>query len=380
MDLKALLRGSEFWRTLPKKSLFAALAAVFFLFASSGFILDSRNTNASTSWILSLDIFTRGCLGVAWAFFGIRRMIKSMIALAVAQVGVLWWLHLLHRQLPELPGGLALHSILQRDAIGAIALVVAGYALSLAFFQWEGRRYFAEYSEAQLAGRIHRALVPIIHCRIDNFEIYGASVPSGQVGGDLVDVVEVDHGWLGYVADVSGHGVPSGVLMTMTKSAARMKLACGGDSNQLLDELNHVLKPMTTPNMFITFAYVNWMGGPELRFGLAGHLPLLHFQKLAGIVEELFVSNLPLCILPDQHFISAPVQIEAGDIVAIVTDGFTEICDSGDEEFGLEPIKRTLIDRHESSLEQISDDIRGRALAYGKQIDDQTVLLVRRLR
>jgi hypothetical protein len=35
----------------------AALADVFCLFVSSGFILDGRNTNVSTSWILSLDIF-----------------------------------------------------------------------------------------------------------------------------------------------------------------------------------------------------------------------------------------------------------------------------------------------------------------------------------
>jgi serine phosphatase RsbU (regulator of sigma subunit) len=47
--------------------------------------------------------------------------------------------------------------------------------------------------------------------------MFGAS---GDVGGDLVDLVEQDKGWLGYVADVSGHGVSPGVVMGMFKSDA----------------------------------------------------------------------------------------------------------------------------------------------------------------
>jgi hypothetical protein len=75
-------------------------------------------------------------------------------------VRVLWWLHLLHRQLPELPGELGLHSILQRDAIGAIVLVVAGYAFQIAsspvcvLIGWRGK-----IAQIATEGKRHHQLI-----------------------------------------------------------------------------------------------------------------------------------------------------------------------------------------------------------------------------
>jgi len=74
-------------------------------------------------------------------------------------------------------------------------------------------RYFRTYNEIAMAGEIHRALVPPIQKTIASFEVYGISVPSGEVGGDLVDVTDDGQSWTGYVADVSGHGVSAGLLI-----------------------------------------------------------------------------------------------------------------------------------------------------------------------
>jgi serine phosphatase RsbU (regulator of sigma subunit) len=51
------------------------------------------------------------------------------------------------------------------------------------------------------------------------------SLPSGEVGGDLIDVFQNNRGWIAYIADVSGHGVAPGVVMGMVKSAGRMQLS-----------------------------------------------------------------------------------------------------------------------------------------------------------
>ena len=109
-----------------------------------------------------------------------------------------------------------------------------------------------------LAGEVHRSLVPELSFKTSEFEFFGASFPSGAVGGDLVDVVAGDKGWFAYVADVSGRGVPAGVLMSMTKSAVRMWLSSHSHDSALLSDMNSVLKPLLTPNMFITFAYAAW--------------------------------------------------------------------------------------------------------------------------
>ena len=94
-----------------------------------------------------------------------------------------------------------------------LVCVAGGYAAFLSFFIREGRRYFKVHAEMQLAHEIHQVLVPPIALRLPEYEIVGFSQPSGEVGGDLVDVVESGAGWVAYLADVSGHGVAPGVVL-----------------------------------------------------------------------------------------------------------------------------------------------------------------------
>jgi sigma-B regulation protein RsbU (phosphoserine phosphatase) len=252
--------------------------------------------------------------------------------------------------------------------------------LFLLFFQREGKRFFAAHTEIMLAAEIHRSLVPELSFKTAGFEFFGASFPSGTVGGDLVDVIAGDTGWFAYVADVSGHGVPAGVLMSMTKSAVRMWLASRvARDSALLSDMNSVLKPLLTTNMFITFAYAAWDGGPDLAFSSAGHVPLLHYRASIGGIEQRAVSNLPLGILLTQDFSSSSLPFERGDMLAIVSDGFTGTFDSKGRDFGVTGIEEILQNARGKELREISTELRASVCEYGEQRDDQTILLVRRL-
>ncbi len=182
--------------------------------------------------------------------------------------------------------------------------------------------------------------------------------------------------WFAYVADVSGHGVPAGVLMSMTKGAVRMWEASRAHDSALLSDMN---KALLTPNTFVTFAYAAWDGSPDLAFSSAGHVPLLHYRASAGRIEQCSVSNLPLGILPDQDFTSSTLRFECGDILAIVSDGFTETFDSKGREFGMAGIQEIIQSARNNELREISAELRARVREYGEQRDDQTILLVRRL-
>src|SRR5262249_15837545 len=107
---------------------------------------------------------------------------------------------------------------LQVEGVLANVMVIGGYILFVPFMRKEGMRVFGAMTEVRLASEVHRALVPAISRKIGEYEIYGASVPTGQVGGDLVDLIETHGHWTAYVADVSGHGVPAGMMMAMVKS------------------------------------------------------------------------------------------------------------------------------------------------------------------
>jgi hypothetical protein len=380
MSWKKWTGTATFWGTLPKSSLFIFFAAVFCLFGSIGFILDSRNPQQTTASELAVNVVVRSFFGVCWAFLGIRRIFRSMIPLAAMQGLVLWLLYRVYSHRPSFPmHAAALRDKLNIDTAGILISVFGGYVLFLLFFEREGKHFFAAHTEINLAAEIHRSLVPELSFRTREFEFLGVSFPSGTVGGDLVDVVAANGRWFAYVADVSGHGVPAGVLMSMTKSAVRTWLASRPGASELLSDMNSVLKPLLTPNMFVTFAYAAWDGGPDLAFSSAGHLPLLHYRASARGIDQCSVSNLPLGILPDQRFASSTLHFECGDILAIVTDGFTETSDSKGCEFGMSAIEEILESEQSKALRDISVELRARVSEHGKQDDDQTILLVRRL-
>jgi serine phosphatase RsbU (regulator of sigma subunit) len=86
-----------------------------------------------------------------------------------------------------------------------------------------------------------------------------------------------------------------------------------------------------------------------------------------------------LGILPDQRFVSSTLHLEPGDILAIVSDGFTETFNSKGREFGMTGIEEIVHGARNRELREISAELRSRVREYGEQRDDQTILLVRRL-
>jgi serine phosphatase RsbU (regulator of sigma subunit) len=272
----------------------------------------------------------------------------------------------------------ALRHRLVVDASVEFVLIVAAYVLFLMFFGREGNRFFRTQTEVHLAGEIHRALVPQKHETIGNFEMFGSSVPSSEVGGDLFDIVQSDGRWHAYIADVSGHGVAAGILMSMIKSAAAMQLTKLRRPDDLLRDLNDVLQPVTAPANYLTFAYVSG-AGDDLSFALAGHLPILHYRHQNQTIAELSDTNLPIGMFKDQQFAISKISLAPGDLLALITDGFTEVFDSKEQEIGMDDFKQALTACAEKPLPEIYRELRARTLRFGKQTDDQTMLLIRRL-
>ena len=169
---------------------------------------------------------------------------------------------------------------LQFDAWWVLASMITSYSCFLLFIQGTATRYLRVRAEMELAHQIHQVLVPAVAVTHGDFEFSGISIPSGEVGGDLVDVVPLPSAaWFGYVADVSGHGVSSGVVMGMFKSALRMRLLHPGPLSALLEDLNAVLLPLTSSSMFVTVACVRGGTGGSLEYCVAGHLPILRVRS-----------------------------------------------------------------------------------------------------
>src|SRR6266566_6865116 len=182
-----------------------------------------------------------------------------------------------------------------------------------------------------------------------------------------------------YLADVSGHGVPSGVLMAMVKSAVRMRLATSSEPQVLLEDLNRVISELIAAEMFVTVAFVSLGKSNDLHFATAGHLPILHFRSATGSVRELSTPNPPIGIFKERKFASSHVEFASGDMAVLLTDGQNEAANEDEEEDGLERVKQQVATHCGESLKVLCETLLGEARKFGKQMDDQSVLLVRRL-
>ncbi len=378
-----MVKGS-FWKTIPRRSLAIFLVGVFSVFTIIGFANDILALGSQPVPLLAWSAVLIGLFAIGYAIAGFiltSRMWLAGVPLFLLQVVVMGFFA--HR-FPRLPipdvmnaGDIArLQSRLTFDGLATIIAMLLGYICFVAVTIKEARRYFRVYSEMALAAEIHRTLVPTIAQNIGRFEFYGRSLPSGEVGGDLVDLVENSHGWMAYMADVSGHGVAPGVLMAMVKSAARMQLSSGGDSVEFLERMNAVLYPIKKPEMFATFAYLAW-NGQQMEFSLAGHPAILHYRAETREVAEVLCANLPVGMFYPQEFVHGTVACGPGDLFVLLTDGVLEVENAAGEEFGASGVNGVLKARAQEPLDAVFQGIVDAAAKYGRAVDDQSMLMVR---
>lgn len=344
---------------------------MFSTFAMFGFVVDILSKGRQPAPLLAMNVIASGTFAVLYlmATMPIRR--SRFVALLVAHSLYAFAVpRMFHDLLPEAPPHRQF-----LDAFGMIITVVVGYSMFLRFINMTAARYLRVDAEIGVAREIHHGLVPEINRRIGAFEFFGWSIASGAVGGDLVDLVETDNGWLGYVADVSGHGVGSGVIMGMFKSALRMRARGRGHIGELLGDVHAVLMPLKPAPTFVTVACVRGDGSDRLECAVAGHLPILRVRK--GVVDEVTEPQLALGMFEESMWGSCVVEAAPGDLFALLTDGLIEVFDRNGRDLGFEWAKQTLAKAADEPLARIADRLLSESRAHGAQLDDQTLLLIR---
>jgi sigma-B regulation protein RsbU (phosphoserine phosphatase) len=196
--------------------------------------------------------------------------------------------------------------------------------------------------EMQIAREIQRSLFPHALPAIPGFEVAAESRSYFEVGGDHYDVIPIEGGRIALaVADVSGKGTPASILMASVHASLRA-LAGTLAIPALMARLNRFLYDSTESNRFVTLFYGELdPGARRLEYVNAGHVPPF-WMRAAGEVRRLEAGGPVLGMLDDACFEPGVVVLEAGDVLAAVTDGATEAASPEDEEFGDERVGATL--------------------------------------
>lgn len=363
----------QFWKTIETKYYILFLLAVFFSFCSLGFVSDLLNNFQYSYFQLFTSVLIVGSLSAGYAYAATKKL--SLIFLFIS-LQVIYVLFLRPKEFPSYSPD-QLEMKYRVVGISILVCITIGYAFFVTFITKVGINHFLMKAEMDLAKEIHEVLVPEINYSFDKVNISGKSIPTAEVGGDLVDVIESDNAIYCAVADVSGHGVSSGVYTGMFKSSLRTILSSNNKLAEIITQINNSLFPLTKKNMFITASMLKIDKQNNAEFIVAGHLPLLHFCKKDNKVNEHITKQIPIGVKEGFDYKSSSIEFDEGDIFIMITDGITETADKNNHEFGIERVKQTIIDNSTESTKEISNKLFAKLDKYGQQKDDITLLVVK---
>jgi serine phosphatase RsbU (regulator of sigma subunit) len=232
--------------------------------------------------------------------------------------------------------------------------------------------------ELQIAEAIQRRLLPTKAPATDELSFAWCSIAAQSIGGDYLDLVTSDLGDIhAVVADASGHGINSAMLMSSFRSTYRAE-APWMEPNELAGRLNEeVVHEVGATGMFITMATLRIERETRrLSMTSAGHNPVMLYRARTGAIELLESHGPPLGFIAGAEYGGLELQLESGDVLLLYTDGITEAADDDLEMFGEDRLAELLRQNaHDSATGLLSAAQGALAQFTGRQTYDDDVSL-----
>jgi len=261
----------------------------------------------------------------------------------------------------------------------------SSFAIGNARVHREAHEKRAMENELQNAREVQRVLLPQENPVLAGFRISGTNLPARIISGDYYDYLELGDNRFGIaIADVSGKGVPAGLLMAMCRSALRSVAREKSSPADALAIVNRQLFPDIREDMFISMAYciLDETNGKAV-IARAGHDPALLYRHETGTVELLRSPGLALGVDDGNVFERVTkdqeIELHHGDCLLFYTDGVREAVNADDEEFGMdrmcECFRNTAPLGAESVLTRMQEELR-HFTGEGPQMDDITLVAI----
>jgi hypothetical protein len=236
--------------------------------------------------------------------------------------------------------------------------------------------------ELETARRIQSSILPELPPRLAGVDLAHAYLPASEVGGDFYDVLALEDGRLAVaVGDVAGHGVSSGLVMSMAKSALAVQVTFDPEVESVFRTLNRTVYQTARKRLLATFCYA--LLDPvrrELLYASAGHLYPYRITA-AGKVEALESTGYPLGVRRTLEVEPRLARLDAGDALFLFSDGLVEArAEGSDDLFGFERLEESLGRHAGESVEGLRDGVLADVVAFTRGMereDDVTVVVLR---
>ena len=229
--------------------------------------------------------------------------------------------------------------------------------------------------EIEIVGDIQKTLLS--QNKDETFPIAGINIPAKVVSGDFYNFSDLGDGKFGFgVADVSGKGIKSSLLMSKASSLYRCLSKTIFSAAELLKILNDEICETASRGMFVTMVVGIYDSiKKELLLSNAGHEPPLIFSNKENF-SNFEDAGPPLGIAPKFKFTEKLISFKESSMY-IFTDGITEMKDTSGIMLGQEGFQN-FIKKYQSlpGSQRLSKIISDLIKSGRVQRDDLTIVAV----
>lgn len=240
-----------------------------------------------------------------------------------------------------------------------------------------------EEEQLKIASQIQSGLFPQEMPEIQDVCFYGLNIPAKAVGGDYYDLIKIsDNKVIGFIADVSGKGIPAALLVSIVRTIFRMVVEEFKEHSpeEILTRINSALLKENLEGRFVTatcFMIDNEKNIIEV--SSAGHDPFLFYKAFDSSISKYPSSSIVLGVM-EEDYEKEVYQYEKGDIFLFYTDGVAEARKESGEFFTLEKVESILKSNGNLNAENLINKIYGELKNFvqeARQNDDITMLAIK---
>jgi serine phosphatase RsbU (regulator of sigma subunit) len=272
----------------------------------------------------------------------------------------------------------ALLSQTTREALQALA-AEAAVAIENARLYREAIEKGRIDEELRMASQIQQALLPKSRTRGTFYDASGTSIACRAIGGDFFEYIDLPDGCFGFaLGDVSGKGPPAALLTAMLQGIFWTQSFAPIEPAAMMARINQALLARGIDNRFATIFFAILRPDGRLTYCNAGQNPPLLFS--ASGVRKLETGGMIVGLFGHATYEQEELQLDAGDLLAVFSDGVSEALNPAGEEYGESRAQGAIapnwLEPSDAVLQALLESVR--AFAQGApQNDDVTGLIVR---
>ncbi len=240
------------------------------------------------------------------------------------------------------------------------------------------------HEEVELARELQMSTLPEQLPSIPGYDLHGYFLPAGRAGGDLYDLEMINEQLFILLGDATGHGFGPALSATQMQAMLRVAFRLGANLDDAYLHVNNQMTEDLPDDRFVT-AFMGFLDPVKhnVAYHSGGQGPILHFCGESKKCDWYKPTNFPVGVIDiDDAGDSMVLDLAAGDLLVLLSDGIYEYHNPLGEQFGEKRVADVVMGFHHDSMSTLCEQLMAAVIQFADkapQQDDITMVLIRRL-